>query len=54
MHLIDSHAHLDFSQFNHDRDVVIEQALKVGLVAIVNIGTSSSSSRGGTLNEPRR
>jgi TatD DNase family protein len=45
MHLIDSHAHLDFRQFNHDRDVVIEQAREAGLIAIVNIGTSLSSSR---------
>ncbi len=45
MHLIDSHAHLDFGQFNHDRDAVIEQAREAGLSAIINIGTSSSSSR---------
>ncbi|MCP4542322.1 MAG: TatD family hydrolase [Chloroflexi bacterium] len=45
MHLIDSHAHLDFRQFNHDRDAVIRQAREAGLVAIINIGTSSSSSR---------
>lgn len=45
MHLIDSHAHLDFRQFNHDRDAVIEQAREAGLIAIVNIGTSLSSSR---------
>ena len=43
--LIDSHAHLDFPQFDDDREAVIEQAQAAGLVAIVNIGTSLTSSR---------
>jgi TatD DNase family protein len=42
--LIDSHAHLDFSQFKNDREAVIERALKAGLTAIVNVGTDLSSS----------
>ena len=45
MHMIDSHAHLDFRDFNNDRDAVIEQARAAGLIAIVNIGTSVSTSR---------
>ncbi len=45
MPLIDSHAHLDFHQFDADREAVIERAQEAGLVAIVNIGTSLSSSR---------
>ncbi len=45
MPLIDSHAHLDFRQFDADREAVIERAREAGLVAIVNIGTSLSSSR---------
>jgi TatD DNase family protein len=45
MRLIDSHAHLDFQQFDHDREAVIEQGWEAGLVAIVNIGTDTSSSR---------
>ena len=45
MPLIDSHAHLDFHQFDADREAVIERAREAGLVAIVNIGTSLSSSR---------
>jgi TatD DNase family protein len=45
MDLIDSHAHLDFRQFNRDREAVIRRAREVGLVAIVNIGTSLASSR---------
>ncbi len=45
MHLTDSHAHLNFSQFDADRDAVIERAREAGLVAIVNIGTDLASSR---------
>ncbi len=43
--LIDSHAHLDFSQFKDDRDEVIERALEKGLMAIVNVGTDLVSSK---------
>jgi len=45
MQLIDSHAHLDFPQFDDDRDAVIAQAREAGLTAIVNIGTNLASSR---------
>jgi TatD DNase family protein len=45
MHLIDSHAHLNFDQFNKDRETVIKRARQTGLVAIVNIGTDLASSR---------
>jgi TatD DNase family protein len=45
MSLIDSHAHLDFPQFDRDRDAVIRRAQEAGLVAIVNIGTNLASSR---------
>jgi TatD DNase family protein len=45
MHLIDSHAHVDFPQFHEDRDAVIERAREAGLVAVVNIGTNVSTSR---------
>ena len=45
MHMIDSHAHLNFDRFNKDRETVIERARQTGLVAIVNIGTSLTSSR---------
>jgi TatD DNase family protein len=43
--LIDSHAHLDFSQFDADREAVIARAREAGLVAIVNAGASLESSR---------
>jgi TatD DNase family protein len=45
MPLIDSHAHLDFPQFDGDRDAVIARARQAGLVAIINAGTSLESSR---------
>jgi len=45
MELIDSHAHVDFPQFENDRDAVIERAQGAGLVALVNIGTNVDTSR---------
>jgi len=43
--LIDTHAHLDFRQFDEDRDAVIERAFASGLAFIVNVGTDASSSQ---------
>lgn len=37
--LVDVHAHLEFENFDKDRDGVIERAKKAGVVAIVNSGT---------------
>jgi len=45
--LIDSHAHLDFSQFDRDRAQVLERAWAAGLAAIVNAGADLPSSRAG-------
>jgi TatD DNase family protein len=45
MPLIDAHAHLDFPQFDADREAVIGRALEAGLVGIVNVGTNLASSR---------
>jgi TatD DNase family protein len=45
MDLIDSHAHVDFPQFDNDREAVIERARGTGLVALVNIGTNLDTSR---------
>lgn len=45
MDLIDSHAHVDFPQFNDDRDTVLRRAGEAGLVALVNIGTNVDTSR---------
>ncbi|HEY74203.1 MAG TPA: TatD family hydrolase [Thermoflexia bacterium] len=45
MRLTDSHAHLDFSQFDADRDAVIQRARDAGLTAILNVGTNLASSK---------
>jgi TatD DNase family protein len=44
---IDSHAHVDFSQFDADRGQVLQRAWDSGLVAIVNAGTHLRSSHAG-------
>jgi len=39
MELIDSHAHIDFSQFEDDRAAMLERARAVGVTTILAIGT---------------
>jgi TatD DNase family protein len=36
--IIDSHCHLDFKQFNKDRDIVIQRAQESGVVKMINSG----------------
>lgn len=43
--MIDTHAHLDFPQYDSDRDEVIRSGFDKGLDAIINIGTDLESSR---------
>jgi TatD DNase family protein len=43
--LIDTHAHLDFPDFDKDRDDVIQHAKEADIGYIINIGTSIKSSR---------
>ena len=43
--MIDSHAHLDFPQFDKDRDEVIRSGFENGLEAVVNIGVDLETSR---------
>ena len=45
MRLIDTHAHLDFSHFDTDREAVIARAREAGLLAILNVGADLPSSR---------
>jgi TatD DNase family protein len=45
MGLIDSHCHLDFPQFDKDRDEVLARAVEAGVTAIINPGTDLASSR---------
>ena len=41
---IDTHAHLDFRQYDSDRPKVIDRAFSAGLVAIVNVGIDLETS----------
>jgi len=43
--LVDTHAHLDFPDFDDDRDAVIERALAEGVGAIITVGTDLDASR---------
>jgi TatD DNase family protein len=43
--MIDSHCHLDFPDFDQDRDEVLARATEAGVTAIVNPGTDLESSR---------
>lgn len=43
--LIDTHAHLDFPQFQQDLDAVLERAAAAGVSKIITIGTDIESSR---------
>lgn len=45
MSLIDTHAHLDFRQFDADRQEVLERASAAGVATIVTVGTDVLSSR---------
>ncbi|MCM8760824.1 MAG: TatD family hydrolase, partial [Candidatus Omnitrophica bacterium] len=43
--MIDTHCHLDFHEFDEDRDVVLDRAFKAGVEKIVNIGSSVEGTR---------
>ncbi len=43
--LVDTHAHLDFRQFKHDLDAVLDRAWQAGVTAIVTIGIDLETSR---------
>jgi TatD DNase family protein len=43
--LVDSHAHLDMSHFDADRDVVIARARQAGVAAILTLGVDGASSQ---------
>ena len=45
MTLIDTHAHLDFHQFDADRPAVLERARSAGVELLVNVGADLASSR---------
>ena len=45
MTLIDTHCHLDFAQFDPDRDAVVERAVAAGVAVLINPGADLESSR---------
>ena len=45
MEIIDSHAHLEFEQFNEDRDAVLQRARDAGLTTILAIGGAGGPDR---------
>ena len=45
MRLFDTHAHLDATAFEKDRDAVLQRAADAGVRTIITVGTSLSSSR---------
>jgi TatD DNase family protein len=45
LRLIDTHAHLDFEQYDKDRDEVLNRAREIGVEKIFNIGADLESSR---------
>ncbi len=42
---IDTHAHLDFEDFDKDRAEIIDHALKAGVAKIINVGANMAGSR---------
>jgi TatD DNase family protein len=42
--LIDSHAHLDMAEFDHDREQVLKRALEGGVTRMISIGVDLESS----------
>ena len=45
MRLVDSHAHLEFPQFDEDRQAVLERAREVGVELLLAIGSGSGPQR---------
>ena len=43
--LVDTHCHLDFPAFDHDREAVIEKARQEAVAYIINIGSSLDASK---------
>ena len=42
-HIIDTHCHIDFNDFDHDRDLIIQQAYDLGVLDIIVPAVAQSS-----------
>jgi TatD DNase family protein len=42
--LIDTHAHLDYSDFDPDREAILQRAVEAGVTRIISIGTNARTS----------
>lgn len=45
MKIYETHAHLDFPQFDHDRDILIRKCIEKGITPINNIGVNKETNR---------
>ena len=43
--VVDTHCHLDFKNFNKDRDEVIQRALEAGVTTMINSGIDLKTNR---------
>lgn len=43
--LVDTHVHIDFGQFDQDREAVLQRAFEAGVQAIIDVGADLASSR---------
>ena len=43
--IIDTHCHLDFKDFDPDRDAVLDRAREKGIARIINVGSSIEGTR---------
>ena len=43
MRIFETHAHLDFQQFNKDRDDIIRRCFRDGIEYIINVGVDKKS-----------
>ena len=45
MEIVDSHAHLEFAQFDEDRDAMLERARAAGVRMLLAIGSGTGTDR---------
>lgn len=45
MKIFETHAHLDFTDYDNDRDLLLKKCFNAGIEFIINIGTDEKSSR---------